>query len=292
MFMKIVELLDGILGVIEDKIDALSRRQFTGLIVVILAAAGGGYATARAALRKMMPETFIIDRTKGIVAKGTYFEHYLHTPAPEKNFSFVVDCEKCIGCQLCAVACRQEYEVPEGVWRSWVKIIEKKSPAGSREFYLPRLCNHCDTAPCVAVCPTTAAYKREDGFILTDYDKCVGCKYCMTACPYDARFIHPYHKVSDKCTWCDQRVEKGMLPACVEICPADARIFGDANDPNSEVAKILVTTPVQVIKPGLRCTPKTYYIGLDKDIAGMIRYSDEFPEAIEEYPFYREHGGE
>lgn len=195
--------------------------------------------------------------------KGNNLFEYEHTPKPEKKYGMVIDCERCIGCRLCAVACRQEFDVPKDYWRAWVKIIE----SDQKEFYLPRLCMHCENAPCVNVCPVKAAYKREDGVVLTDYDRCIGCKYCIIACPYDARFIHPIHKVSDKCTFCDHRIEIGLKPACVDICPVNARIFGDLNDPNSEISKLLISNPVKVLREEMGTRPKVYYINPPTDIS-------------------------
>lgn len=133
---------------------------------------------------------------------------------------------------------------------------------------LPRLCNHCDNAPCLKVCPVQATYRAEDGTILIKYDRCIGCKYCMTACPYDARFVHPVRKAADKCTFCYHRVSAGLEPACVSTCVGGARYFGDINDPQSMVAKLIAENPVQVLKPEKNTNPQVYYIMADKDIMG------------------------
>jgi len=203
---------------------------------------------------------------KGMWVKGSEINEYVHTPRPDVRYGMVIDCNKCVGCHLCAVACRQEYDVPKGVWRSWVKEIEKEDSTERKKCFLPRLCNHCENAPCVSVCPVGASYKREDGIVLTDYKKCIGCKYCIVACPYDARFLNPLILTSDKCTFCDHRLEEGKLPACVEICPRGARIFGDLNDHESEVAKLIHGKPVEVMKKKLGTKPQVYYINPDKDM--------------------------
>jgi tetrathionate reductase subunit B len=212
--------------------------------------------------------------TTGKWVKGDIIFKYEHTPRPEVKYGMLIDCDKCVGCHMCAVVCRQEYDVPEGFWRSWVKEIEKEG--SDVKHFLPRLCNHCENAPCVLVCPVTASYKREDGIVLTDYSKCMGCKYCITACPYDARFVNPLIRTSDKCTFCDHRLEKGREPACVEICPVNARIFGDLNDPDSEISKLIRDNPVKVMRPGLGTRPQVYYIGLDQDITPADYMIDEY----------------
>jgi tetrathionate reductase subunit B len=244
----------------------INRRTFVKRTAIALTA-----LSASLPIRMIMAAKEKVVTTGKWVKGGEIFE-YEHTPRPEVKYGMLIDCDKCVGCHMCAVACRQEYEVPEGVWRSWVKEIEKE---GGQRF-LPRLCNHCENAPCVSVCPVTASYKREDGIVLTDYSKCIGCKYCITACPYDARFVNPLTRTSDKCTFCDHRVEEGRKPACVEICPVNARIFGDLNDPDSEISKLIRSNPVKVMKPGLGTRPQVYYIGLDKDITPADYMIDEY----------------
>ncbi|HEY4699052.1 MAG TPA: 4Fe-4S dicluster domain-containing protein, partial [Nitrososphaerales archaeon] len=119
---------------------------------------------------------------------------------------------------------------------------------------------------CVPVCPVTATFKREDGLTLIDYEVCIGCGYCIQACPYAIRYVDPVRHVADKCTFCVQRVEQGLKPACVETCVGGARIFGDINDPNSEVSRIINTEPIQVLKPDLGTKPHNFYVGLDSSI--------------------------
>jgi tetrathionate reductase subunit B len=238
----------------------LSRRAFVKRAAIALVALVVGL---RVKLVKAAKETVVYT---GKWVKGGKISEYAHTPRPEKRYGMIIDCDKCVGCHLCAVACRQEFDVPKGVWRSWVKVIEKGDLPNVRRYFLPRLCNHCENAPCVSVCPVKASYKREDGVVLTDYSKCIGCKYCIIACPYDARFINPLIRTSDKCTFCDHRLEEGRKPACVEICPVNARIFGDLNDPDSEISQLIRDNPVWVLKPELGTHPQVYYIGLDRDI--------------------------
>jgi tetrathionate reductase subunit C len=190
----------------------------------------------------------------------------------EKRHAMVIDLRKCIGCNSCTQACKNEFDVPPGVWRSWVMKIKKKRGLKESHNFLPRLCNHCDNPPCVKVCPVQATYKSKDGSILQHYDKCIGCKYCVIACPYNARFIHPKMKVVDKCTFCTHKAKKGQKPSCVTACPAKARTFGDLNDPNSEVSGLIATQPFQVLKPELGTDPMVYYIGADQTIlrSGLV----------------------
>lgn len=191
-----------------------------------------------------------------------------------KRYAMVVDLNKCTGCHTCTVACKVENEVPPAVWRTWVKVLEKGSYPLARRYSLPVMCNNCENAVCVKVCPTKASYKRPDGIVMIDPHKCVGCKYCMAACPYQARHINPVRRYAQKCYFCSHRVEEGLMPACVESCPAGARVFGDMNDPASEVAGILIKTPTSVLKPESGTDPSVFYIGLDKDVANPLRGVD------------------
>jgi tetrathionate reductase subunit B len=185
-------------------------------------------------------------------------------PGPRKQYAMVIDARRCYGVHACTVACKAEYNVPLGENRSWVEEIEKGVyPSVSRNF-LPRLCNHCSTPNCVSVCPTGATWKREeDGIVVVDKDICIGCKYCVQACPYDMRFLNEDTGTADKCDFCIHRVSQGILPACVEACPSRARTFGDLSDPHSEVSKLIAENPVTVLRPEKGTGPNVYYIGAD-----------------------------
>jgi Fe-S-cluster-containing dehydrogenase component len=181
----------------------------------------------------------------------------------EKRYAIVLDTKKCINCKACTVACRAENHVPheEGAYRIWVTALELQGKFPDlHQDYEPSQCQHCQNTPCESVCPTRATYKSPEGVVLVDYDKCILCKACMTACPYDARFVHEHHKAIDKCTFCYHRLPEGREPACVETCPTKVRVFGDLNDPNSQVSKLLDTNRYYRLKEDRNTNPRLYYI--------------------------------
>lgn len=147
-----------------------------------------------------------------------------------KAYAMLVDTERCIGCNACVVECQREWEIPKEAARLRIERKEAgKFPATFLEF-IRRSCQHCDEAPCVDVCPTGASYKTEEGFVEIDYDKCVGCKMCIEACPYNARQYREDMKAPEKCTWCLPRVKEGKQPVCVTKCPQDALVFGERSE--------------------------------------------------------------
>jgi tetrathionate reductase subunit B len=165
-----------------------------------------------------------------------------------------------------------------------VKGIQKGSFPEVGNHFLRRLCNHCETAPCVQVCPVTATVIRpEDGVVVMYYGKCIGCGMCVSACPYDARFFNPIRHTADKCDFCSARIDEGLQPACVEACVSGALIFGDLNDTKSEVFRKVAELPTSVIKPELGTNPKVFYVQADHSLMGRIRFSDDFNEQIMEY---------
>ena len=190
--------------------------------------------------------------------------------AGKHRWAMVVDVQQCIGCQACTVSCIMENDVPENSFRTIVSTYEVNDGAHSGTYMLPRLCNHCDEPPCIPVCPVGATFQRADGIVVVDGDRCVGCAYCVQACPYDARFINHNTGKADKCTFCAHRVDAGLLPACVETCVGGARIFGDLNDPESTVRHILDQNQVKVLKPEMGTKPHVFYIGLDKRFQGHV----------------------
>jgi Fe-S-cluster-containing dehydrogenase component len=196
------------------------------------------------------------------------------------RYGMVIDLNSCMGCGACMAACSIENRTPywRGEYRTHVADVVKGKYPAVRRVFIPRLCMHCEDPPCVKVCPTKASYRTEEGIVLIDYDKCIGCKYCIIACPYDARYVYhhedvekseeihhdaPYHRVHiDKCTFCVHRLEKGKQPACVETCVGEARIFGDLDDPGSDVARLVSSGLAKPFKPEQGTRPKVYYIPL------------------------------
>jgi len=204
------------------------------------------------------------------------------------RYGMVIDLKRCIGCFACVIACKAEHHTPPNVF--WAKVLRNESgkyPNTNRQP-LPILCMHCEEPECVAVCPTGAAIKREDGIVVVDHNKCVGCRYCVLACPYGARYFTDkwqdyftgedkpssryaeYSKkkwlaesdrgVVTKCTFCVERVEKGLKPACVLCCTTEARTFGDLDDSNSEVSKLIKKRHGFRLKEEVGTKPCVYYL--------------------------------
>ncbi len=193
------------------------------------------------------------------------------------KYSFVIDQRKCIGCHACTVACKAEHDVPIGVYRTWVKYIEKGEFPNARRYFLVNRCNHCDNAPCVNICPTRALYKRSDGIVDFDASRCIGCKSCMQACPYDALYIDPYSHTAAKCNYCAHRIEIGLEPACVVVCPERAIIAGDLHNPDTEIARMVAREPVRVRKPEQGTGPNVYYLGADEAAINPEAALEELP---------------
>jgi len=203
-----------------------------------------------------------------------------------RRWGMVIDLNKCRpDCTACLDACRHENNVAlfgdtrwDIHWIRKVKMHKKDDPASEEKSVL-LLCNHCDKPPCAQVCPVQATYKRDDGIVIVDHHRCIGCRYCMIACPYNARFFnfkdneewankeHPKrsHGVAEACTLCAHRLDKGEPPACVEACARSgegAIMVGDLNDPDSDVSRLIASTAVKRIREDLGTAPKVYYIGL------------------------------
>jgi Fe-S-cluster-containing dehydrogenase component/formate-dependent nitrite reductase membrane component NrfD len=177
-----------------------------------------------------------------------------------QNYGFLIDQSKCIGCHACSTACKSENQVPLGVYRTWVKYVETGSyPDVRRRFQVTR-CNHCANPPCVRICPVTAMYQRDDGIVEFDPSICIGCKSCMQACPYDSIYLDPETNTAAKCTFCAHRLDVGLEPACVVVCPEHAILAGDLNDPASEIARTLASAQATVRKPEQGTGPKLFYI--------------------------------
>ncbi|WP_366558803.1 sulfate reduction electron transfer complex DsrMKJOP subunit DsrO [Polaromonas sp.] len=188
----------------------------------------------------------------------------------KQRWAMVVDLQKCIGCQACTLACIMENAVPENRFRTLVSTYEVHDGAHTGTYMLPRLCNHCEEPPCIPVCPVGATFQRADGIVVVDGDRCVGCAYCVQACPYDARFINHDTGKADKCTFCAHRIDAGLLPACVESCVGGARIFGDLNAAGSQVRQLLEQNKVKVLKPEMGSQPQVFYLGLETHFQGRV----------------------
>jgi molybdopterin-containing oxidoreductase family iron-sulfur binding subunit len=219
-------------------------------------------------------------------------------PLPDVEFGYALDLSRCIGCRRCVHACVEENNQSRSPEIHWIRVLEMKKEKGidfadadayydaekvPREghFYVPVSCQQCENAPCVRSCPVGATYQEPDGIVVVDYDWCIGCRCCMSACPYGARHFNfaeptlpaeqmnpkthylgnrPRMKgVVEKCTFCIQRVRKGRYPACVEVCPVGARKFGNLLDPNSEVRFVIEHKRVFVLKAELNTKPRFFY---------------------------------
>ena len=229
-------------------------------------------------------------------------------PVKGAKFALAIDVGACIGCRRCQYACKAENNIPDTIAPAWIEVFGLKDSVdltghASMEdlrqgattsytespqpgmWYMPAQCNHCDNAPCVQVCPTGATYKAEDGYVLMDYGKCVGCRFCVVACPYNARRFNwvlprlnekdinpqvPVRPVGvvEKCTFCVHRTREGKLPRCVEVCPVGARHFGNLNDPGSEVSRLLQATPSFRLLEELNTEPSIHYVTRGRKFVG------------------------
>ncbi len=251
---------------------AYSRRQFIKI---------SGFALGGLVVYSSLPAVLWLRNrtdTGNVNAATNGYEPETH------QWAMIVEIEKCIGCRRCLNACKTENRVPEdpGLNRTWLERYERLEDgnlsvefisetdlySGSGDehdhkgFFVPKLCNQCSNPPCVSICPVNATFKTSDGVILVDKDRCIGCKYCVVACPYGARYLHPETKVVDKCTFCYHRITQEMPPACVQACPTGARTFGDLRNPNDPVSQRVLNEAFQIIKPALGTGPMVYYKGL------------------------------
>lgn len=206
----------------------------------------------------------------------------------EHWWAMLIDIPKCIGCGSCVRACAEENDVPDGYFRTWVERyhvadwkVEKpavESPNGGKNgfppnanqagknFFVPKLCNHCADSPCTQVCPVGATFITPDGVVLVDKNYCLGCRYCIQACPYGCRFLNPKTNTAEKCTLCYHRITKGLTTACCEVCPTGARQLADLKDPKDPIHEFLRTHMVQVLKPHLATGAKVFYNGMDGSV--------------------------
>ena len=220
---------------------------------------------------------------------------------PDIHWAFLMDTHKCVGCGFCVKACKIENDVPlnANVTRTWVEryVFTKDdrryidSPKGAlhgfpdpridqgisgmaeidpdnvgKAFFVPKLCNQCLTPPCTQVCPVGATYKTDDGVVLVDRKWCIGCGYCVMACPYAARFFHPVTHTPDKCTFCYHRIHQGLETACVNACPFGARKLCNIRDTNDPVTQIILNERVGILKDEFGTRPQAFYIGLATEV--------------------------
>ena len=253
----------------------VGRREF---LLYGAGAVGVGLLSQMAGLKSVFARKNGVE-PKSVVAKPIIKDGFDTEVDPSKKFGLVIDIGACIGCRTCMWACKEENNTPDTISPLWIEVFQldsetdltghpsydelrkgattsyTQSPQDGK-WYMPVACFHCDNAPCVKVCPTGATYKAKDGLVLMDYEKCIGCRLCVVACPYSSRRFN-WHKplgygenindlvpkrpmgVAEKCTLCVHRTRRGKLPRCVEVCPVQARHFGDLNDPNSEISQIL-----------------------------------------------------
>ena len=177
-----------------------------------------------------------------------------------KRYALAIEAANCINCKACMVACRAENGVPLEYDRNWIESeIRGEFPKLVATFE-PGQCQQCEDPACVRVCPTGASHRRADGIIDIHEADCVGCRYCIIACPYEARFFREDRGVVEKCNFCTQRVERGELPACVETCPAHVRIFGDLNDAEGPLKTLLNSRQYHTKKPEAGTRPQIYYL--------------------------------
>lgn len=182
------------------------------------------------------------------------------------RLGMVIDLKVCVGCHACTAACKATNGTPPDVFFARVYEREVGEFPNARREFLPVLCNHCEDPPCNQVCPVHAAFMSPEGITLVDPQTCIGCAYCVQACPYGTRFINPKTGTADKCTWCYHRIKRDEQPACVEACPVGARLFGRVDDPDSEISQRIKQIPTHVLKESMGTHPKTRYVGLSQEV--------------------------
>lgn len=264
----------------------LTRREFITALMAI-----GGSAAVAIALSEIEPLADLIQRELALELPEVRQEV---ARAGNRNarhhWAMVIDLRKCIGCQYCVYACQAVNNVPDDM--RWNVYLPEVTPTGA-PFHMTRPCMHCQDAPCTAVCPTRATWVRDDGIVIMDYGLCIGCRYCQVACPYEARVFNWKARdgdsgyqaewgaaevatrprgVAEKCTFCVHRIDRGLAqgmipgvdrpatPACVNICPVEARVFGDLNDPDSRVSRLIKDLPTFRLREDLGTEPNVYYV--------------------------------
>jgi len=268
----------------------MNKREFLKGLIVFIPAGGLLGTLARQAATEETPAPEASAWQASGTTEATAPAEGAYDPS-RHYYGMGIEIDKCIGCSRCVEACKAENDVPREpfFFRTWIErysvtreegAIVESIDIGPRErhpgteddrevirtFFVPKLCNHCAKPPCVQVCPVGATFSTEDGAVLVDSERCIGCRYCIQACPYGARYLHPRTRTADKCTFCYHRVVRGLLPACVEVCPTQARIFGDLKSRASRLVRFERMNKIHVLKPDLNTEPKVYYAQLDGEV--------------------------
>jgi tetrathionate reductase subunit B len=207
----------------------------------------------------------------GMIAMGADVASATATTAQDEaagtagRLGMVIDIGRCIGCHACTAACKSENHVPLDVNRDWVEEYVQGEYPNAKPVFVPKLCNHCTDPGCLRACPTGAIFKRSDGIVDLDHSMCIGCRACNQACPYGATFVDPIRHTADKCNLCSHRVDEGLRPACVDVCPSQCRVFGDLDDPDSAPSRLMAEHATTVLRPELGLGPNVHYVGLPTD---------------------------
>ncbi len=263
----------------------ITRRQFVQMMMGL-----GASAAVAVALSEIDPLRELIDQELALELPEVEQEAHNEHGDGKHSWGMVIDLKKCIGCDYCVYACQAVNDVPDDM--RWNVHLVDRTETGE-PFHVTRPCLHCQDAPCVSVCPVGATFVRDDGIVIMNYDRCIGCRYCQVACPYDVRTFNWESRegpsgyqpewgeaeierrprgVAEKCTFCVHRIDRGLkeglvpgidrpaTPACVNICPVEARIFGDLNDPNSPASIAIANNPTFRLREELGTEPNVYYI--------------------------------
>ncbi len=263
----------------------LTRREFITAMAVL-----GGSAAVAVALSEIPALEELIQQELALELPEVAREASHHRGDSQFKWGMLIDLRKCIGCQYCVKACQAVNDVPDDM--RWNVYLPEITETGAT-FHMTRPCLHCQDAPCVSVCPVAATFVRDDGIVIMDYDRCIGCRYCQVACPYGARSFNWEQRtessgyqpewgnaeierrprgVAEKCTFCVHRIDRGLAqglmpgvdrpatPACVNICPVEARVFGNLNDPDSKISRLIKELPTFRLRENLGTEPNVYYV--------------------------------